>query len=90
MKGARGRAACEGGSVGIEKGWACVLGGARVCLLLAAFVWYPDDAPVSRYDFLVIGAVLIQLLMLWTGLETLAEATVILVFHITGTVMELL
>jgi hypothetical protein len=58
-------------------------------LLLVTFLWYPEGAPLSRYDFLVIGAVLIQILMLWTGLETLEEAKVILVFHITGTIMEL-
>ena len=44
---------------------------------------------LSRYDFLVLGAIVIQVGMLWTGLETWEEAKVILVFHIVGTVMEL-
>jgi len=76
-------------SFGIKQAWACLFGGAMLALLLATFLWYPEGAALSRYDFLVIGAVLIQVLMLWTGLETLEEAKVILVFHITGTIMEL-
>ena len=82
-------AAFEFVSFGIKQGWACLFGGAMLGFLLATFLWYPESAPVSRYDFLVIGAVVIQILMLWTGLETLEEAKVILVFHITGTIMEL-
>ena len=89
VKGPWSLAAFEFVSFGIKQAWACLFGGAMLGLLLATFLWYPDSAPVSRYDFLVIGAVLIQVLMVWTGLETLEEAKVILVFHITGTVMEL-
>ena len=63
---------------GIKQGWACLFGGAMLGLLLATFLFYPDEAALPRYDFLVIGAVIIQLLMLWTGLETLEEARVIL------------
>lgn len=74
---------------GIKQGWACLFGGAMLGLLLATFLLYPDEAALPRYDFLVIGAVIIQLLMLWTGLETLEEARVILVFHVVGTIMEL-
>lgn len=76
-------------SFGIKQGWACLFGGAMLGLLLGTFLFYPDGAPVSRYDFLVIGAVIIQVMMLWTGLETLEEARVILVFHVVGTIMEL-
>ena len=44
---------------------------------------------MARYDFLVIGAVLIQLAMLGFRLESLDDAKVILLFHIAGTVLEL-
>ena len=74
---------------GIKQGWACLFGGLMLGLLLLTFVWYPEGAPLSRYDFLVLGAVAIQVMMLWTGLETWEEAKIILVFHIVGTVMEL-
>jgi uncharacterized membrane protein YoaT (DUF817 family) len=82
-------AAFEFVSFGIKQGWACLFGGAMLGLLLATFLWYPDGAALSRYDFLVVGAVIIQIMMLWTGLETLEEAKVILVFHVVGTIMEL-
>jgi len=58
-------------------------------LLLASFLWYPEGAWLSRYDFLVFGAIAIQAGMLWSGLETWEEARVILVFHVVGTIMEL-
>ncbi|MCA8899356.1 MAG: DUF817 domain-containing protein, partial [Hyphomonas sp.] len=89
MRGPWSLAAFEFVSFGIKQGWACLFGGAMLGLLLATFLFYPSDALLSRYDFLVIGAICIQILMFWTGLETLEEAKVIFVFHITGTIMEL-
>ena len=74
---------------GIKQGWACLFGGLMLGLLLLTFAWYPDGARLSRYDFLVLGALAIQIMMLWTGLETWEEARIILVFHVVGTVMEL-
>ncbi|CAN0327323.1 unnamed protein product, partial [Scytosiphon promiscuus] len=49
---------------GIKQGWACLFGGLMLGLLLLTFVWYPEGAPLSRYDFLVLGAVAIQVMML--------------------------
>ena len=60
-----------------------------LALLLATHFFYPEDAPVHRYDFLTIAAVAIQGGMLAFRLETWAEAKVILIFHVVGTVMEL-
>jgi uncharacterized membrane protein YoaT (DUF817 family) len=74
---------------GIKQAWACLFGGAMLALILLTFVLWPDDSPVSRYDFLVVGAVLIQIAMLGLKLESWAEARVILLFHIAGTIMEL-
>lgn len=76
-------------SFGIKQGWACIFGGLLLALILLTHLFYPGDAVVSRYDFLVIAAVLIQIALLATGLESLEEARVILVFHIVGTVMEI-
>ena len=47
------------------------------------------DLPVARYDFLLIGCVSVQVLMLWTGLETHDELKVVGVFHLLGLTMEL-
>jgi len=60
-----------------------------LALLLGTHLWRPANAPIARYDFLAIAALLIQLAMLAFRLESLDEAKVILVFHIVGTVMEL-
>nr|WP_047166710.1 DUF817 domain-containing protein [Sphingomonas sp. Y57] len=74
---------------GFKQGWACLFGGLMLALLLATHLWWPADAPVARYDFLTVAALLIQIAMLAFRLETLEEAKVILAFHIVGTVMEL-
>ena len=74
---------------GLKQAWACLFGGAMLALILGTFLFWPDDSPVSRYDFLVVGAVLIQALMLGLKLESWAEARVILLFHVAGTIMEL-
>ncbi|HEY0102283.1 MAG TPA: DUF817 domain-containing protein [Brevundimonas sp.] len=74
---------------GLKQGWACLFGGAMLALILGTFLFWPEAAPVSRYDFLVVGALLIQAAMLALKLESWEEARVILLFHIAGTVMEL-
>ncbi|CAN5462688.1 DUF817 domain-containing protein [soil metagenome] len=73
---------------GFKQGWACLFGALMLVLLIATHLWYPADAPVARYDFLVLGAVAIQIGMLAFRLESLDEAKVILAFHVVGTIME--
>ena len=74
---------------GLKQGWACLFGGALLALIVGTHLFWPDASPVSRYDFLVVGAVAIQALMLLLRLETWEEARVIFLFHVAGTVMEL-
>ena len=74
---------------GIKQGWACLFGGAMLALILGTFLWWPDGASMSRYDFLVIGALAIQVGMLALKLESWEEARVIFLFHVAGTIMEL-
>lgn len=74
---------------GLKQGWACLFGGAMVGLLIATSLWYPHNALLSRYDFLFLAALAIQIAMLAFRLETLEEAKVILIFHAVGTLMEL-
>ncbi|MDX2289036.1 MAG: DUF817 domain-containing protein [Hyphomicrobiaceae bacterium] len=74
---------------GIKQAWACLFGGMMLALLLATHLWYPRDAALARYDFLVVSAVLIQIGMIRFGLETWEEAKVILIFHVVGTLMEI-
>lgn len=76
-------------SFGIKQAWACIFGGLILFLLLATYLFYPDDAPLHRYDFITICAVIIQALLLLTRLESWEEAKVILLFHLVGTGMEI-
>jgi uncharacterized membrane protein YoaT (DUF817 family) len=74
---------------GFKQGWACLFGGLMLVLLLVTkFVW-SAEWPVARYDFMFGAALFIQLALLLLRMETLAEAKVIVVFHLVGTVMEL-
>ena len=56
-------------------------------LILTRAIWQQDWA-LQRYDALVIIAVGLQALFIATKLEALEEARVILLFHLTGTMME--
>lgn len=73
----------------LKQGWAALFG-LLFCaaILISKAVWLPDW-PISRYDGLFIFAILTQAFMLIFRLETWEEAKVILLFHITGTAMEL-
>lgn len=74
---------------GFKQGWACLFGALMLALLLGTHLFYPANAPIARYDFLTISALLIQIGMLALRLENWEEAKVILAFHVVGTVMEL-
>ena len=74
---------------GLKQGWACLFGGVMLALILGTALFWPEDAGLARYDFLVIAALAVQVAMLVFRLETLDEARVILIFHIVGTVMEI-
>ena len=73
---------------GLKQAWACLFGGAMLGLLIATKLWWPADAPLARYDLLVLAAVAMQGLLLATRLERWDEALVILIFHAVGTAME--
>ncbi len=78
---------------GLKQAWACLFGGVMLGLIiLSKYLWADGSALpqlITRYDFLFLSAVTIQVLMLLCRLETLREAKVILIFHIVGTAMEI-
>ncbi|MCM3657568.1 DUF817 domain-containing protein [Agromyces mediolanus] len=74
---------------GAKQAWACVFGAALLAVIVAARFWYPDDAWLARNDALTLAAVAIQIAMLATRLESGRELWVIVLFHLTGTAMEL-
>ncbi len=73
----------------IKQAWACLFGAAMVALIVGTHLWYPRNAALSRYDFMFLAAVAIQIGMLTFKLETWEEAKVILAYHIVGTIMEI-
>jgi len=74
---------------GCKQAWACLFGGTLVVLLIGTYMSYPREIALARYDFLFLAALLIQVIMLGAKLETADEAKVILIYHATGTLMEL-
>jgi len=72
----------------LKQAWACLFGAAMLSLLILTHFLWPAQAPLARYDFLVLAAVAIQAAMLFTRLEQAEEAVVIAVFHVVGTLME--
>lgn len=74
---------------GLKQAWACLFGGALLFLIIATKYLWPDETVLTRYDFLFLSALGLQLLMLAARLETVDEAKVILIFHIVGTAMEI-
>jgi uncharacterized membrane protein YoaT (DUF817 family) len=60
-----------------------------LALLLGTYLWYPQDFALSRYDFLTLSALGIQVGLILTKLETWEEVRVIAVFHVVGTLMEI-
>jgi uncharacterized membrane protein YoaT (DUF817 family) len=74
---------------GVKQAWACLFGGLMLALIIGTHFFYPRDAALARYDFLVLASVVIQALLLAFRMETWEEAKVILLYHLVGTVMEI-
>lgn len=75
---------------GIKQAWACLYGGAMLALLILTMLFWPkEDAVLSRFDFLFLAAIALQVLLVALKLERLEEVKVIAIFHVVGTIMEL-
>ncbi len=73
----------------LKQGWACLFGGSLLLAIIGTKMIWQADWALNRYDALFVIAVGLQLGFLVLKLETWAEAKVILLFHISGTAMEL-
>lgn len=73
----------------LKQAWACIFGAALLVAIVAVRLWYPDDGILAPNDLLTLIAVAIQIVMIAARLETGRELWVIVLFHVTGTVMEL-
>ncbi|MBL4628140.1 MAG: DUF817 domain-containing protein [Roseicyclus sp.] len=73
----------------LKIGWAALFGIMILCAIIFTRVIWQDHWALARYDALVVFAVVTQAIFIWRKLETLEEAKVILIFHISGTLMEI-
>lgn len=73
----------------LKQGWAALFGILLLLAIIGTRAIWQADWPIARYDALVVFAVAVQIAMLVFRLETPQEARVILLFHLTGTAMEL-
>ncbi len=72
----------------LKQGWAALFGGLLLLAVIFTNAIWGDDWGVARYDALFAFAISVQAAMLLLKLETLREAKVIALFHLTGTAME--
>ncbi len=73
----------------LKQGWAAIFGAALLIgMIISSRIWQ-SDWPIARYDALLVYAVLLQFVFLKTGMESWREVRVILLFHVTGTLMEI-
>ncbi len=73
---------------GLKQAYACIFAGAFLGLVILTSAWYPSGA-LARYDFLFLAALAIQAALLALRLERPAGSTVIVIFHLLATAMEL-
>ncbi|MEN9060783.1 DUF817 domain-containing protein [Ponticoccus litoralis] len=73
----------------LKQAWAALFGFLLLAGLFVSDRLWPDDWAFARYDALFVYALSLQAAFLLLRLETLQEARVILLFHLTGTAMEL-
>ena len=71
---------------GLKEAQACLFAGSFFFLLFISK--YPPLFGVARYDFLFIAAVLLQIILYLTKVETWDEVKTIFLFHIVGLVLE--
>ncbi|WP_299351482.1 DUF817 domain-containing protein [uncultured Shimia sp.] len=73
----------------LKQGWASLFGGLLlIAMIVTARIWQ-EDWIIARYDALLLWALGLQGVFLMFRLESLREARVILLFHLTGTTMEI-
>jgi uncharacterized membrane protein YoaT (DUF817 family) len=66
---------------------ACIFAGSFFVVL--ALSNYLPLGPLPRYDFLLIFAVLMQIVLVWSKLETWDELKAICIFHVIGLALEI-
>lgn len=74
---------------GLKMAWSCLFAAIFLVLLILSSFFWQTEWRINRYDFLFISAILIQITMLATRLESFEELKVIMLYHVVGTIMEI-
>lgn len=74
-------------SLMVKESAACIFAGAFFIILALSTVLPLGALP--RYDFILIMALLIQAMMVWSGLETWKELKALCLFHLFGLLLEI-
>ncbi len=73
----------------VKQGWASLFGALLLAGLIVTDAIWQETWIIARYDALLIYAISLQAILLILRIETWAEMRIILLFHLTGTAMEL-
>jgi len=73
----------------VKQGWASLFGALLLLGLIVSDAIWQETWALRRYDALLIYAIGLQIAFLALRIETWAEMRIILLFHLTGTAMEL-
>jgi uncharacterized membrane protein YoaT (DUF817 family) len=74
---------------GLKQAWSCLFGALVLFLIIVTKLVWSNDWAVNRYDALFLAALIIQITFLRLKMESWEEAKVILIYHVTGTCMEI-
>lgn len=74
---------------GLKQAWSCLFGALVLFLIIVTKLIWNDTWAVNRYDALFLAALIIQITFLRLKMESWEEAKVILIYHVTGTCMEI-
>ncbi len=74
---------------GLKQAWSCLFGALVLFLIIVTKLVWNDGWVLNRYDALFLAALGIQITFLRLKMESWEEAKVILIYHVTGTCMEI-
>ncbi|OBZ96996.1 membrane protein [Pararhizobium polonicum] len=74
---------------GLKQAWACLFGALVLFLIIVTKLVWNAEWAINRYDALFLMALAAQIVFLRLRMESWEEARVILIYHVTGTCMEI-
>lgn len=72
-----------------KQAYACIFGGFLVFIIIITKYYYPIGDILYRYDFLYLSAIVFQIFLIVTKLESWKEVGIILMFHAIAMIMEI-